>query len=127
MAQCGEFVKSLDDVVEKGGGNFSGGQKQRLCIARALLKEASIYVFDDSLSALDFKTEAQVRSAMHDKLTKAITLIVAQRIGTVIDADIIAVMDNGKIVGLGTHDALQATCPVYQEILRSQEYTEVAV
>ena len=129
MANATEFVrtlpKGLDSEVEKSGGNFSGGQKQRLCIARALLKEASIYLFDDSFSALDFKTDAFVRKAMKEKLTNAITVIVAQRISTIMDAELIAVLDHGKLAGLGTHDELCETNPIYQEIIKSQFYKEV--
>lgn len=128
MAQATEFVSALpdglDSVVEKGGGNFSGGQKQRLCIARALLKKAFIYVFDDSFSALDFKTDAAVRYAIGPKLKGAITIIVAQRISTVMNADMILVLDNGKITGLGNHETLKETNPVYQEIIDSQYYRE---
>lgn len=128
IAQATEFVRTLpdglDSRVEKGGGNFSGGQKQRLCIARALLKNAFIYVFDDSFSALDFKTDAAVRAAMRIKLRDAITIIVAQRISTVMNADVIAVLDNGRIAGLGNHETLKETNPVYQEIIDSQFYRE---
>ncbi len=128
MAQATEFVRTLpeglDSPVEKGGGNFSGGQKQRLCIARALLKDAFIYVFDDSFSALDFKTEGAVRTAMCAKLKEAITVIVAQRISTVMNADVIVVLDNGKIAGLGNHETLKETNLVYQEIIDSQFYRE---
>ncbi len=128
MAQATEFVRALpeglDSAVEKGGGNFSGVQKQRLCIARALLKNAFIYVFDDSFSALDFKTEGAVRSAMHARLKNAVTIIVAQRISTVMDADVIAVLDNGKLAGLGNHETLKNTNPVYQEIIDSQFHRE---
>ena len=128
MAQATEFVRTLpeglDSAVEKGGGNFSGGQKQRLCIARALLKNAFIYVFDDSFSALDFKTEGAVRSAMRTRLKNAVTVIVAQRISTVMNADVIAVLDNGKLAGLGSHETLKHTNPVYQEIIDSQFYRE---
>ena len=124
IAQATEFVQSLpdglDSAVEKGGGNFSGGQKQRLCIARAILKNAFIYVFDDSFSALDFKTDAAVRTAMHDKLKNSITVIVAQRISTVMNADMIAVLNNGKLVGLGNHETLKETCGIYNEIIDSQ-------
>jgi ATP-binding cassette subfamily B protein len=130
MAHATDFVctlpNGLDGAVEKGGGNFSGGQKQRLCIARALLKNAAIYIFDDSFSALDFKTDGEVRRAMRSKLKDAITVIVAQRVGTVMDADMIAVLDNGKLAGLGTHEQLKADCPVYKEIIDSQFYKEEA-
>ena len=129
MAQATEFVRTLpdglDSPVEKSGGNFSGGQKQRLCIARALLKDASIYIFDDSFSALDFKTDAAVRTAMQAKLRNAITVIVAQRVSTIMDADLIAVLDNGKLAGLGTHEQLSRSNPVYREIIQSQFYKEV--
>lgn len=128
LAQATEFIKELpdglDSIVEKAGGNLSGGQKQRLCIARALLKKASIYVFDDSFSALDFKTDKAVRTAMKSGLKDKITVIVAQRLSTVMSADLIAVMDKGMIVGLGTHEELKQSCPVYQEIIDSQTYQE---
>jgi ABC-type multidrug transport system fused ATPase/permease subunit len=130
IAHATEFIntldRGLDSRVERNGGNFSGGQKQRLCIARALLKDADIYVFDDSFSALDFKTDAKVRSDMVHKLKTAITVIVAQRISTIIDADIIAVLDKGKIVGLGNHDELKKSNRVYQEIINSQVYKQEA-
>ena len=131
MAEATEFVctlpAGLDSLVEKGGGNFSGGQKQRLCIARALLKDAQIYIFDDSFSALDFKTDAAVRAAMKEKLAQAVTVIVAQRVSTIMQADLIAVLDNGKLAGLGTHAQLSASNPVYQEIIESQFYKEAAL
>jgi ATP-binding cassette subfamily B protein len=130
IAQATEFVaglpKGLDSAVEKGGGNFSGGQKQRLCIARALLKDAAIYIFDDSFSALDFATDTAVRRAMKTRLADAITIIVAQRIGTIMDADLIAVLENGRIVGLGTHEYLAETCQMYQQIVDSQFKEAVA-
>lgn len=125
-----EFVKKLpnglDSQVEKGGGNFSGGQRQRLCIARTLLKDAAIYLFDDSLSALDLKTDAAVRSAMKKRLKNNIGMIVTQRVSSAQSADIIAVLDKGKLVGLGTHDQLVKDCLIYQEIIRSQRYKEDA-
>lgn len=128
MAQASEFVRSLekglDNAVEKGGGNFSGGQKQRLCIARALLKRAAIYVFDDSFSALDFKTDRAARNAIKANLKNAITVIVAQRISTVMEADIIAVLNNGRLAELGTHEELKKTNAVYKEIIESQFYKE---
>jgi ATP-binding cassette subfamily B protein len=123
-ACAAEFVKKLegglDSAVEKGGGNFSGGQKQRFCIARAVLKKAGIYVFDDSFSALDFKTDALIRSALKEKMSDAVTIIVAQRISTIMNADKIAVLDEGRLVGLGTHDELKANNKIYQEIVTSQ-------
>jgi len=129
MACATEFVKGLpsglDSIIDKSGGNFSGGQKQRLCIARTLIKNADIYIFDDSFSALDFKTDAAVRSNMKTKRSGAITVIVAQRISTIMGADLIAVLENGRLAGLGTHDGLKATNRVYGEIVDSQTYKEV--
>ena len=125
IAHADEFVSDLDAAVEKGGGNFSGGQKQRLCIARALLKNASIYIFDDSFSALDFKTDGEVRRDMKGKLKDAITVIIAQRIGTVMNADKIAVLDDGKLAGFGTHEELATNCSVYKQIIDSQFKEEV--
>lgn len=126
IAQATEFVKGLPDgldaVVEQGGNNFSGGQKQRLAIARALVKKASIYVFDDSLSALDFKTEADLRHALHEdpQMQESVTVIVGQRVSSVADADTIIVLDSGKMVGRGTHQELLANNETYQEIVSSQ-------
>ncbi len=129
-ANASEFIRNLPDglasPVEKGGANFSGGQKQRLCIARTLLKDADIYLFDDSFSALDFKTDAAVRSAIQKRLRDKITVIVAQRVNTIVNADTILVLDNGRTAGIGTHKELLATNVVYQEIVRSQGYEEVA-
>lgn len=125
-----EFVSALpgglDSPVEKGGVNFSGGQRQRLCIARAILKEADVYLFDDSFSALDFKTDAAVRAALRRRLAGKITVIVAQRIGTIAGADVIAVLEKGRLAGLGSHRELLASSPVYREIAESQSYQEVA-
>lgn len=124
MARAAGFVRrlagGLDGVVAKGGGNFSGGQKQRLNIARALIKKAPVYAFDDSFSALDFKTDAQIRAAIKPVLKDAVTLIVAQRVSTVIHADVIMVMEHGQVTGLGRHDQLAADNRVYREILQSQ-------
>ena len=125
IARSTDFVKEeggLDAHVEQGGGNFSGGQRQRLAIARALVKHASAYVFDDSFSALDFKTDAELRAELRqDKLIQqSVVVIVAQRIATVADADLILVLDNGKLVGKGTHAELKANNEVYQEIMKSQ-------
>ncbi|GAX07322.1 multidrug ABC transporter ATP-binding and permease protein [Secundilactobacillus silagincola] len=126
IARARDFVEEdpdgLDMYVEQGGGNFSGGQRQRLAIARALVKQSAIYVFDDSFSALDFKTDADLRAELRqDKhIQQSITVIVAQRIATVADADLILVLDNGQLVGKGTHDELRKTNEVYQEIIKSQ-------
>ena len=124
IAQSKNFVaampEGLDSYVEQGGGNFSGGQKQRLCIARALVKKADIYVFDDSFSALDFKTDAALRKALKPETRESVVVLVAQRISTVIDADIILVLDEGQLVGQGTHEDLKATNETYQEITNSQ-------
>ncbi|MGO2950015.1 ABC transporter ATP-binding protein [Lentilactobacillus kefiri] len=126
IARAKDFVSEdpagLDMVVEQGGDNFSGGQKQRLAIARALVKKAAVYIFDDSFSALDFKTDADLRAALRadEHIQKSITVIVAQRIATVADADLILVLDNGRLVGKGTHDELRANNKIYQEIIHSQ-------
>lgn len=119
-----DFVKALPDGVRspvaQGGTNFSGGQKQRLSIARALTKQADLYIFDDSFSALDFKTDAALRKALANEVADAAVLIIAQRISTIRNAGQILVLDNGKIAGIGTHEALMETCRVYREIADSQ-------
>ena len=124
IAQAKDFVSEMEDGldshVEQGGGNFSGGQRQRLAIARALVKTADIYVFDDSFSALDFKTDANLRQALKTNMKENITVLVAQRVSTVMDADMILVLDEGKLVGKGTHEELLATNETYQEIVHSQ-------
>lgn len=124
VAQAKNFVSEMEDGIEtaiaQGGGNVSGGQKQRLAIARALVKKAPIYIFDDSFSALDFKTDAALRSALDAYTDNATVLIVAQRISTIMDAEQIIVLDKGRIVGIGTHDALMKNCETYQEIAKSQ-------
>lgn len=125
LAKASEFVRAeggLDSLVEQNGDNFSGGQKQRLAIARTILKDASIYIFDDSFSALDFKTDAELRQSLShsDKIKNAITLIVAQRISTVADADLILVLNDGKIVGAGKHAELAQNNSYYRAILDSQ-------
>ena len=126
IAQAKDFVvglpNGLDSLVEHGGANFSGGQRQRLAIARAVIKPAAVYVFDDSFSALDFKTDAKLRAALKadPQIKKGIVIIVAQRIATVTQADQIIVLDGGQIVGQGTHAELKATNPAYQEIMHSQ-------
>jgi ATP-binding cassette subfamily B protein len=123
-AQALEFVTANPDglqaEVSQGGTNFSGGQKQRLSIARALVKKPPIYVFDDSFSALDFKTDAALRSALSRKVGNSTVLIVTQRVATAKNSDQILVLDNGRIVGKGTHRELMQTCPIYQEIASSQ-------
>lgn len=123
-AQAEDFVKKLpnglDSFVAQGGNNFSGGQKQRLSIARALVKRPELYIFDDSFSALDFKTDAALRRAMKKDVRDAAVLIIAQRISSIMDADKIVVLDDGKAVGIGTHLQLMDTCSVYREIYESQ-------
>lgn len=124
ISQAKEFVEKLpnglETKVEQGGSNFSGGQRQRLSIARALAKKADIYIFDDSFSALDFKTDAALRKALKDYIKDAIVIIVAQRISTVVDADTILVLDDGVMVGNGTHNELKKCNQTYQEIIQSQ-------
>lgn len=124
IAQAKDFIASKEDgyrsEIAQGGDNVSGGQKQRIAIARAIAKQCPIYVFDDSFSALDFKTDAALRQALKDKLEGSTVVIVAQRVGTIRGADNIVVLDDGEIVGQGTHEQLLATCPVYLDIARSQ-------
>ena len=124
IAQASEFISHLDQgmqtPISQGGTNVSGGQRQRLSIARALAKEAPVYIFDDTFSALDFKTDAQLRAALKEYTTQATVLIVAQRVSTILDADQILVLDQGKVVGCGTHQELMRTCKTYQEIAQSQ-------
>lgn len=123
-AQAKDFVESLEDgydgFVAQGGANFSGGQKQRLSIARAVTRKAEILIFDDSFSALDYKTDRTLRNALKDKCGDTTRLIVAQRIGTIRDADKIIVLDEGRIVGMGKHDELMRDCEVYKQIALSQ-------
>lgn len=124
IAQASDFVESLDEKensrVSQAGKNFSGGQKQRLSIARAVQKESDVLIFDDSFSALDYKTDKNLRNALSEKLNNHITIIVAQRIGTIKNADLILVLDEGKIVGSGTHNELLNENKVYREIALSQ-------
>ena len=124
LAQASEFVEKLPGGIRapiaEGGTNVSGGQKQRHSIARALARRPEILVFDDSFSALDYRTDARLRAGLDRELKDTTRLIVAQRIGTIRDADKIIVLDEGKMVGMGTHEELMKTCPVYQEIARSQ-------
>ena len=130
VAQAADFVSTwpdgLDHPVAQGGTNVSGGQRQRLCIARALVARPDIYLFDDSFSALDLSTDARLRAALRPMTREATVVVVAQRISTVVDADQIVVLDGGRVVGTGTHDELLATCPTYVEIARSQELAGVA-
>jgi ATP-binding cassette, subfamily B, multidrug efflux pump len=124
IAQATEFIESMDGGFEheisQGGTNVSGGQKQRLSIARALVRKPEVYVFDDSFSALDFQTDARLRAALKHEIADATVIIVAQRVGTVIDADRIIVLNEGQIAGIGKHKDLLDTCQVYQEIVSSQ-------
>ena len=112
--------KGIDSHIASGGTNVSGGQKQRLSIARAIAKDPEIYIFDDSFSALDYKTDSVLRKALKENVKDATTLIVAQRIGTILNADKIVVLDNGNVVGIGTHKELLKNCDVYKEIAYSQ-------
>ena len=124
VAQATEFISEIEAGFEhhiaQGGTNVSGGQKQRLSIARALIRKAEIYIFDDSFSALDFKTDAKLRAALKPEIANATVFIIAQSVSTVRDADRIIVLDNGEISGMGTHEELLETCKVYREIVASQ-------
>jgi ATP-binding cassette subfamily B protein len=124
IAQAEDFITRMDDgydsEIEQGGSNLSGGQKQRLSIARALIRKPDVYIFDDSFSALDFKTDAKLRAALKDETKNATVLLVAQRVSTVVDADRIIVLDEGNIVGMGTHQELLNSNDVYREIALSQ-------
>lgn len=124
IAQGSEFVSKMENTykahIAQGGTNVSGGQRQRLSIARAICRKPEIYIFDDSFSALDYKTDRKLRSVLKKETKGATNLIVAQRIGTIIDADKIIVLDEGKIAGMGTHSELLKNCKVYQEIAYSQ-------
>lgn len=124
IAQIKDFVDGLENglnhVIDQGGKNVSGGQKQRLSIARALVKDPKLYIFDDSFSALDYKTDKTLRKALKEEIKGALNVIVGQRIGTIMDADQIVVLDKGEIVGLGTHQELLKTCKAYQDIAYAQ-------
>lgn len=124
IAQATDFIeekdKQYDSSISQGGTNVSGGQKQRLAIARAVARNAKIYIFDDSFSALDFKTDVAVRKALREDMTDSTVFIVAQRVSTILHADQILVLDEGKIVGKGTHKELMENCPVYEQIAHSQ-------
>jgi ATP-binding cassette subfamily B protein len=129
-AQAREFVEAmpggLDAPIAQGGTNVSGGQRQRLSIARALVRRPEIYLFDDAFSALDLATDARLRAALRPLTTDATVLIVAQRVSTIRDADQIVVLEDGAVVGLGSHDELLTTCPTYVEIVASQHAAEDA-
>lgn len=131
VAQAAQFVRDkpeqLESPIAQGGTNVSGGQRQRLCIARALVKRPEVYIFDDSFSALDVATDARLRAALAAETGNAAVVVVAQRVSSIRDADQIVVLDDGRIVGLGTHDELVANCPTYAEIVESQfQATEAA-
>lgn len=113
-------VQKYDSPIAQGGSNVSGGQKQRLSIARAIAKNPKVFIFDDSFSALDLKTDAALRKALAEKVSDSTVIIVAQRISTVLHAEQILVMDEGRIVGRGTHEELLANCEVYRQIAKSQ-------
>ena len=124
VAQADEFIRTLekgyDTEISQGGTNVSGGQRQRLSIARALVKKPPIYIFDDTFSALDFKTDAKLRKALKGYTENATVFIVAQRVSTIMQADQIVVLDEGKIVGIGKHEDLLKNCETYREIAESQ-------
>ena len=124
LAQADDFIQTFPDkydtYIEQGGSNVSGGQKQRLTIARAIAKHPKIFVFDDSFSALDLKTDAALRKALQEQVQNSTMIIVAQRISTILHADQILVLENGSIVGKGTHEELLHNCTVYQQIAKSQ-------
>ena len=129
VAQSEDFVKNMDGGLEAAisqhGRNISGGQKQRIGIARAICKDPDIYIFDDSFSALDFRTDRALRAALRERTSDSTVIIVAQRVGTIMDADCIIVLDDGKIVGKGTHDELMQNCPLYNSIATTQ-FSEVS-
>jgi ATP-binding cassette subfamily B protein len=124
IAQGRDFVEEMPEHLEapisQGGTNVSGGQRQRLAIARALAKNPEIYIFDDSFSALDFRTDARLRAALARELGHATVIIVAQRVGTILHADRIVVLEDGGVAGIGTHEELMRTCETYREIVLSQ-------
>ncbi|MCI6928644.1 MAG: ABC transporter ATP-binding protein/permease, partial [Ruminococcus sp.] len=124
LAQADEFIEQMPDkydtYIERGGANVSGGQKQRLCIARALLKKPKILILDDSTSAVDTKTDAMIRKAFREEIPDTTKLIIAQRISSVQDADRIIVLNNGEVNGIGTHDELMENNEIYREVFESQ-------
>ena len=130
IAQAKEFIDNLEDTyqseVSQGGTNLSGGQKQRLSIARAICKSPEIYIFDDTFSALDYRTDSILRAELKRQIKGATSVIVAQRVGTIMDADRIIVLDDGRIAGMGRHEELLRSCPVYLDIVRSQMSDEEA-
>ena len=130
VAQARDFVEAmperLDAPISQGGTNVSGGQRQRLAIARALIRNPEIYLFDDSFSALDLATDARLRAALRPVTREATVLIVAQRVSTIRDADLILVVEDGEVVGRGRHDDLLESCETYREIVESQLSAEEA-
>ncbi|MBW3085133.1 putative ABC transporter ATP-binding protein [Austwickia sp. TVS 96-490-7B] len=124
IAQADEFVRGMEDGLDapiaQGGTNVSGGQRQRLCIARAIVARPTVYLFDDSFSALDLATDARLRAALRPSIRNATMIVVAQRVSTIVDADLIIVLDSGRVVGLGRHAELLTQCPTYAEIVASQ-------
>jgi ATP-binding cassette subfamily B protein len=130
IAQAADFVRAmpggLEAPIAQGGTNFSGGQRQRLAMARAIIRRPEIYLFDDSFSALDMATDARLRATLRPITADATVVVVAQRVSSVVDADQIIVLDDGAVVGTGTHEELLETCPTYQEIAASQELVDVA-
>jgi ATP-binding cassette subfamily B protein len=124
LAQADEFIQGFTDgydtYIEQGGTNVSGGQKQRLCIARALLKKPKILILDDSTSAVDTKTDALIRKAFSEEIPNTTKFIIAQRISSIQDADKIIVLDDGKIIDIGNHDELINRCDIYKEVYTSQ-------
>ena len=130
IAQARDFVEAMPEglqgPISQGGTNVSGGQRQRLAIARAVVRRPRIYLFDDSFSALDLSTDARLRAALRPETTDATVFLVAQRVSTIIDAEQILVLEDGEVVGRGTHGELLETCLTYQEIVRSQITAEAA-
>ena len=126
MARDGALPEGLDSPVAQGGTNLSGGQRQRLAIARAVVRRPAIYLFDDSFSALDLATDARLRAGLRPVTTESTVVVVAQRVSTIRDADVIVVLEDGRVVGRGSDDELLTSCPTYQEIVASQLSAEEA-